>query len=385
MIIVIITIILIIITIMYALKNLPVEIVNFDLEPKERWVELINKYKPHILGACNILEDRMEQVMGKYGKYAFDTMVQSVISLYGKNHYYYEELKSIADVLEIPLHRVVLIQYGYECFSSCTSAVVKYDDETVHLRTMDWNDNSLRPLTIQLKIMQKGEIVADTTTWAGFVGFMTIVKPNICSISINHRLHEHMAPHRNLWGILFGRMTISYLVREAVLNNDNYDDIVKMLKTTPLSAPCYITIGCNNFSESMILVRDRNDCHTHMMDDNVGYLVQTNIDPNDNRESMNRNKSIERRSVFKNQIYPCLNDIESSDYKKMLMTLFLQYPIIKFNTIYVCVMQPSNIDCLNYTKYVSPDSRLELMISGKLLDFWNQIPPHIYDQVFDNE
>ena len=230
--------------------------------------------------------------------------------------------------------------------------------------------------------MKDNKIIADTTTWAGFIGFMTIVKPGICSISINHRLNYYIEPHRNLWGMLAGRMTISYLLRKAVLENDNFEDIVNMLKKTPLSAPCYITIGSVMFQDSMILVRERNDCKTYYMNTNVGYLVQTNIDPDDNRESMNRNKSIERRSIFGNYIYPNIHQ-DTDDYHDKLMKLFLTYPIIKFNTIYACIMEPSNDSICNYTKYVAPNQYLELMITRKILDFWYQHPPEIYDDVFD--
>ena len=321
----------------------------------------------------------MEQELGGCGKYMFDCMTCCVIYMYRCKNHYYRELTALADILGIPFYKMVMIQYGYEFFSSCTSAVVKnVNNDTIHLRTMDWNDNSLRPLTIQLKVMKNNSIIADTTTWAGFIGFMTIVKPNICSISVNHRLNDYVEPHRNLWGMLAGRLTISYLIREAVLDNDNYDDIVKMLKVTPLSAPCYITIGCVNFENSMILVRDRNDCHTHYMDVTQGYLVQTNIDPDDKRESMNRNKSIERKNVFGHRVYPNL-PTSAYKYKANLMRLFLQYPIIKFNTIYANVMIPSDLIELNYTKYVAPAPNMEIMITGKVLDFWNQLPPEKYD------
>lgn len=360
----------------YKLKDLPIEILNLDLSPEDRWTEIITKYQKPLLEAYTILENRMEQVLGGCGKIILDSTIQTTINMYGTRNHYYRELIAISNTLNIPFYKIVMIQYGYEFFSSCTSAIVKNNDKTLHLRTMDWNDNSLRPLTIQLKVMKNDILIADVTTWAGFIGFMTVVKPNVCSISINHRLNYYMEPYRNLWGMLAGRPTISYLLRDAVLENNSYDDIISLLKKTPLSAPCYITIGCVDFEQSMILVRDRNDCKTHYMNMNKPYLVQTNIDPDDNRESMNRNKSIERRSLFSNwsHLY------SSEKNKEKIMQLFLKYPIIKFNTIYACIMTPSDIECLNYTKYVAPSPNMEIMITGKILDFWNQLPPQIYDE-----
>lgn len=376
----------------YKLKPLPLETLNMDLPPNKRWNHIVSKYKQEILKAYHILDDRIYQLMGSVSKTVFNTTIRSIINLYGSRNHHYEELIAIANILDVPFYKVVIIQYGYELFSACTSAVMKLNGKTTHLRTMDWTDNSLRPLTIQLQIMKNNEIIADTTTWAGFIGFMTIVKPNVCSISINHRLNYYKEPYRNLWGILSGRLTISYLIRQTILNNDSYDDIIKALKTTPISAPCYITIGCVNFNESMILVRDRNDCQTHIINiPNNGHLIQTNIDPDDYRESMNRTKSIERRHIFSTEIYHALVYEQNIDYtdsenlyknplqKDRMMKLFLKGPIIKFNVIYACVMIPSDTTELNYTKYVAPSPELELMINGTIKKFWDQCPSTLYD------
>lgn len=364
----------------YQLKELNVEVLDLNKPANERWIEIVKKYKNEIKSAYDILYDRIYQLIGAYGRYGFNQLLSVIVNGYGNRNYYYDELMSISKALDIPFHKVVISQYGYEMFSACSSAVYQNDFtmQTIHLRTMDWNDNSLRPLTVQLKIMKDNKLVADTTTWVGFVGFYTIVKPGVCSLSINYRRNKPIEPHQNLWGILMGRKPISYVVRDAILNNYEYDDIVKALKFTPLSAPCYITLGHIEFQESMLLVRDRCDCHTYLPD-NKGYLFQSNNDPLDHKESTNRNESIKRRQVFGN-IHSLLVRNSRIYTKDDIIDVFLEEPILKFNNIYCNVMIPDDTKEPNYTKYILPGKDLRLMIDGTILKFWNQVPPEHFEK-----
>lgn len=376
----------------YKLKDLDIEVLDLDKSPDTRWVDLVKKYENEIRDAYDILYDRIYQLVGAYGQCCFDKLVSAIVNGYGSRNHYYDELMSISKALDVPFHKVVVSQYGYEMFAACSSAVYKTakfmgkecETKTYHLRTMDWNDNSLRPLTIQLKIMKDGKLVGDTTTWVGFIGFFTIVKPGLCSLSINYRRNKPIEPHRNLWGILMGRKPISYLVRDAILNNDNYDDIVKLLKFTPLSAPCYITLAHVDFKESMILVRDRCDCHTFLPNTYNTYLFQSNNDPWDHKESTNRNESIKRRQVF-DYVHKKLISLPPIHSKDEILSTFLQEPILKFNNIYCNVMVPSDLEEPNYTKYMLPGKDLRLMIDGTVLKFWNQIPPDHFEKDEDDK
>jgi hypothetical protein len=375
----------------YELKNIPHEVIDFSKPPSERWIELTQKYKSQILNAFEVLDNRIYQLLGNIPKTAFNSILKNIINLYGTRNYYYDELKSIANILDIDFYKVVMCQYGYELFSACTSAVISIMHETVHLRTMDWDDNSLRPLTINLKIINGSSLIGIATTWIGFVGFFTIAKPGICSVSVNYRSSHFKQYHKNLFGVLTGRMPISYLVREAILNNDTYDKIINVLQTTPLSAPVYLTVACTQFEKSMIITRDCNDAHIKYIDINEGYLIQTNIDWNDTRVSMNDKKSIERRATFINKFFPdiCMklqvvknsNQYFSNYFSNdALINNFLIEPILKYNTIYVCIIKPAINDesCL-YSKKIIPGKNLELMIKGWHLKFWNQIPPNHYE------
>lgn len=367
----------------YELRDLPTKVLDLDKAPNERWVDIVTEYKDEITEAYNVLYDRIYQLLGAYGRSIFNALLSAIVNGYGHRNHYYDELMSISKVLDIPFHKVVVCQYGYELFTCCTSAIfLSRTRKTTHLRTMDWNDNSLRPLTIHLKVIREGKLVADTTTWVGFIGFYTIVKPGVCSLSVNYRRSGNIEPHKNLWGIITGRSTVSYMVREAMLNNDSYDDIIKHLKFTPLSAPCYLTIASVDFEKSMILVRDRTDCHTFLMDTKVGYLVQPNNDPWDHRESTNRQKSIERRQLFNNRIY---DKVKFATSKEEMFKTFLEEPILKFNNIYGNVMVPEDEYEPNYTKYILPGSDLELMIDGFVLKFWEQVPPDAYEKKNDSE
>jgi hypothetical protein len=389
---------------LYSCEDLPIRQINMNKPPNERWLPLIKEYKEPIRECYRILDDRVRQMIGKFPRWSLNMTIKMIVKMYGKHKHYNEELLSIAQELELPVEKVILAQYGYEFFTACTSVIVSDDENQspIHLRTMDWDDNTLRPLTIRLDVIEDDKLVASATTWAGFIGFMTIVKPNVCSISVNYRRNDSKLWYypANLLYILSGRLTVSYLIREAVLGNigDNYRDIATYLKKTPLIAPCYITMTGVNFDSGMVLVRDRNDCLTHNIsltnsdDYYYGYLVQTNNDPGDFRESRNDKYSIERRSIFTNVIFDQLRDIQKDavegyngrdyiDYEGC-RDAFLTEPILKCNVVYFSIMSPGGFRLITDTKnhiynrsqQIYPSNKLPILAKGPLKRFWNQYP-----------
>lgn len=393
----------------YKSENIPVRSINLDNPPSERWIELMEEYKVPVKKCYQILDERITNMIGSYPKWIVNLLIKSIVKFYGSHNHYYEELVSISKILDLPLEKVIIAQYGYELFSACTSTIVS-DPELyqypIHLRTMDWDDNTLRPLTINLNIIKNNELMAVATTWVGFIGFMTIVKPNVCSISINYRRNDNMLLNypANIYGMLSGRLTVSYMVREAVLNdNKSYSDIVTFLQKTPLISPCYVTMTGMTHNSGVILVRDRNDCQSYYIDPNEGYLIQTNIDPHDFRESRNDKLSIERKHIFKTKVYPEMIAYQTNHpvpygvsidktyiNPKKYTDLYLTQPILKYNVVYYSIMSPGgyyldnnpNVTVYNYSQQIYPSKDLPILTKPSLRPFWNKYPvpePPLYN------
>lgn len=398
---------------LFQLEDLPVFTLNLDQPPEKRWLPIIRVYRDEILNCYQILEKRIQDVIGRYPGWAFKTLLQTITFMYGSRNHYYPELKSIADELGIPVSKVILVQYGYEFFTACTSGITDDNTNTVHLRTMDWDDNTLRPLTMELNITKGGHSIATATTWAGFIGFMTIVKHDMCSISVNYRRSDIKSLYYplNLVYMIQGRLSVSYLVREAVLGEyPTYLDILDHLEMTPISVPCYITMTGVASGSGVVLVRDRNDCHTRHIElkkrplytvqycsdsldevDLTGFLVQSNNDPGDFRKSRDDKHSGARRRYFKSVVYPYLCGIRFQGTKldtnfKMeqnidrITNVFLQPPILKYNTVYYNIMVPSGYltqegkKKYSHSKLIFPDKSLPNLGNGLLVRFWDEHP-----------
>lgn len=55
-------------------------------------------------------------------------------------------------------------------------------------RTMDWESDFLTRMTVELDFQLGGKTVALATTWAGFVGVLTGMRPGAFSVSVNFRV-----------------------------------------------------------------------------------------------------------------------------------------------------------------------------------------------------
>ncbi|CAM4894188.1 unnamed protein product [Rotaria socialis] len=104
--------------------------------------------------------------------------------------YYGQELKGLSNDTGIPLGRLVMMQFVYECFACCTSIVCQ-DQQTnipMHIRTMDWELDFLKPLTIDVDFQENDQTVFKATTWIGYVGILTGMRvQNGYSVSVNFR------------------------------------------------------------------------------------------------------------------------------------------------------------------------------------------------------
>lgn len=81
-------------------------------------------------------------------------------------------------------------QVAYEAFAACTGVVVDGEAHPLHIRTMDWDMPALAALTIEVDFVRAGAKVFTATTWAGYVGVLTGVRPRGFSVAVNYRRTE---------------------------------------------------------------------------------------------------------------------------------------------------------------------------------------------------
>ena len=181
---------------------------------------------------------------------------------------YSEELTRIAEILGVPVGKVILLQLAYEAFAACTSVVANgdtADGHPLHIRTMDWEMPELERLTIEVDFQRGGRTVASATTWAGYVGVVTGLRVGAFSLSVNYRRTELMSEKpvaafmKNLWGVVRSKWPVSYVLREVLTQEAplSYSGVLRFFRGVHLVAPCYITVAGTAPGEGCVCSMER--------------------------------------------------------------------------------------------------------------------------------
>ena len=89
------------------------------------------------------------------------------------------ELRGVAKAAGMTLGQVVVLQLAYEAFAACMGVVAGASPGAAfprHIGTMDWDMAALERLTLEVDFVKAGAVVFSATTWAGYVGVLTVVR-----------------------------------------------------------------------------------------------------------------------------------------------------------------------------------------------------------------
>lgn len=305
---------------------------DFDLELNEekKWGPIFDIYANYLPKLKKTLEDILEQ---------FEITPKFIESLYNmipipeNNILFYNEICYIAKRIGISLHKALLMQLVYETSSACTTTLLKIGIDEFFFRTMDWKMLFLKDVTIGLNIKRGTRLIGKTTTWLGYVGFLTATNTNEkYTICINYRRTKNITfidLTINLYRTVTMKWPIGYLVRYIIENNLDVYNAKKSLENSQLISPCYITLYVPGY-QTYIITRD---CDK-LVDTRTNELIQTNCDWN--KKEPNILWSLERIKFIKNtqNIINKLHNNQTSDVKNILK-LLLKFPVINEETIYV--------------------------------------------------
>eukprot|EP00949_MAST-11_sp_MAST-11-sp1_P003083 g3083.t1 len=276
-------------------RDCPLYVVDLDAPAGDRWETIVKDFAEHLPSVAKLAED----ILGDGVISSLTTGVFAMATRLGRV-YFAEELEGIANATGLPLGRVVLLQIAYEAFAACTSIVVDgQDGHPLHMRTMDWEMPELQQLTIQVDFVSGGQTVFRATTWAGYVGVLTGMRPQGYSVSVNYRRTELGASDgvggifRNMQRGAAGHWPVSFLVREVLETENSFHSACDAFRMSELMAPVYLTIAGVRPGEGLVLARDRkptdgyasvsemlgHGSRTAGSDDGVCHsVVQTNMD-----------------------------------------------------------------------------------------------------------
>jgi len=277
------------------------------------------------------IENLVTSILSKHiFKYLLSYAIYAAIKL--NRVKYAEELQSISEIVDIDISHLLIMQIFYELNSCCTSVVVNSKDGyPYHLRTMDWEMNILKSITINLDVYKDKKKIYSATTWVGYVGIFTAVNSK-WSVSLNYRRTNESSLLMNVYKLIKGYWPNGYLIREVMESNCKLEVAKNIFRNSSLISPCYFIICGKYINEGYIIRRGANTkCLNDISLKEKGFIIQTNIDDINTKEDIMMSK--QRLKLLNENIH---EGIEVDD----LCHLFNQYPITNYSTIYTSLMIP---------------------------------------------
>jgi len=228
--------------------------VNLDLSPSQRWpiTELLKDYNSTVHEAIGLIG----QFIPDWAQSIVEDMALEILPYLGD---YAQEIQAMSDASGIPLAKVTLLNIIYEVEAGCTSIIAQ--DPTGHIlhgRNLDFPLTSiLRNMTINVEFMKGGSILYHGTTFVGYVGLLTGMRPGGFSITANQRNEGYQ--WENFLEALFvdGTYATCFLIRDTLEQETNFDSALNRLAYTSLAAPIYLILGGMNADEGAVITRDR--------------------------------------------------------------------------------------------------------------------------------
>lgn len=316
-------------------------IVHIDHE--HGWDRLIHAYKPWLKKLLNHPQirpyltyiDRMEK--DSVWKYVISAIEQTLMRWQSYDRVLYAQIQNIANILEISVLKLFLLQLMYEANTLCTSVVIRTNaGKIAHGRTMDWPMPILEKLSVPVSIYCKNKKIGASMHWLGCVGMFTLMRDKTYSISINYRRFNERDELKDAerivrerfnwldylvrganWTLGYGNVDIvetmrsynvpdisiivlskylkgfygafdatpvTFLMRKILMEERTYQGAVYRLKVTPLFSQIYFTIAGTKNNEGEIIARSTLAVDkTKTLSSLISFIVQPNMDWWDSR------------------------------------------------------------------------------------------------------
>ncbi|XP_070532010.1 N-acylethanolamine-hydrolyzing acid amidase-like isoform X2 [Ptychodera flava] len=261
---------------------------RFDLDtpPEKRWDNIVKDWDKKMLQKFIIetFRDYLPPVVVPL----LETVARAADPLIPSP--YRQEMEGFARATDVKLADVIALNLEYEFMTFCTSIVAQDANGKIwHGRNMDYGFvDVLRNMTIIADVTKGGKVIYTGTTFIGFSGMLTGMRPNGFTITVDAR--GDSGSKTDWWKnvleafnalFLGGASFSSYLPREVFESETNFHDALHKLATRQIIAPVYYIIGGVKAGEGAVVTRDRVKARdVWLLDPNNGtwFLVETNYD-----------------------------------------------------------------------------------------------------------
>jgi len=332
-------------------EPVPTYVVNLDLPPLERWDKICSnptyqKTAQFLVNTVNGLVPNVYELLNQVGE--------------ALNAFYFpadlaQEVQGCSQALGIPTGWGSLFNLGYEVSDACTSIVAQTPDGTVlHGRNMDfWAGmgftDSLKNMTFIADYQKGGKTQFKTTGFAGYVGALSGIKPGGFSVTINSRFYPQGLGEL-FWEIVAAieernASLVSFLSREVLANENNFQAALNALSQTELIADVYYTMAGSKPGEGAVLSRNRHNATNIWMLNSPSrwFEVQTNYD------------HWQQPPWFDDRVDPADNALNALGQKDITLTgLFNTLsvkPVLNIQTTYTILAVPRNGTYMSWTRW----------------------------------
>jgi len=278
-------------------ESVPVEEIDLDLAPSERWTALAQKYREDIIGRCQHM-GRMYQV--GLGKGIGDRWVRAA-PLDDELRAEYQGIVNAVNHRDVTFHCLVLTDMWQAVDSptfGCSGLLAAMANGTViHGRNIDYDTEAVAKQAMSTGagiggnrffdgvFKQQGRPIASFLAIAGSLGIHTGMRLGAYSINSNARLLNNKMMD-NLQAHEAGGQNFPWVLRRMLQDVTDFESAVRMIQTTELNAPNYFIFAGSQPYQGAIVTKDRKGTHgpstppAQWLNASRGiwHLVQTNDD-----------------------------------------------------------------------------------------------------------
>jgi len=334
-------------------EDVPTVVVNLDLPPSQRWVKICAN--PVYQQTAQFLVNAVDALLSSLGGGAVLNEVGEML-----NQFYFpgdlsQEIQGCASSLGIPVGWATLFNIGYEVSDACTSIVAQTTDGTIiHARNLDfWAGmgftDSLKDMTFIADFQQGGKTLFKTTSFAGYVGALSGIRPGGFSVTINTRFYR-----QGVWEMFYeiiaaieetNASLVSFLTRDVLTKRSDYAGALNDLSNVALIADVYYTLAGVKPGQGAVISRNRFNA-TNVWQLNAPsqwYVLETNYD------------HWEQPPWFDNRVVPAENALKAIGQSRITMSglfsVLSTKPVFNIQTTYSIMSIPANGTWLSWTRW----------------------------------
>jgi N-acylethanolamine-hydrolysing acid amidase len=245
----------------YSAKPVPKFIIDLSLPPASRWNNVTMAYR-------HLWPPLLRELRKGFGDDLDGALASGFVSRVADGLFAHLRAFGADDIVEemcaiatgsggaLSVEDVVLLHTSLESVSGCTACITPSPGGggAFIARTLDWDLQVLRTLTIEaIFVARPGVELMRCTTFAGYVGVLTGRRAGTFCAALNFRRPGPADDQTDCGGS--PAWPAGLLLRYALGRCESYIQAVKMLSSSPLWAPCYVSVVGAGPDEACVLAR----------------------------------------------------------------------------------------------------------------------------------